>query len=237
MKEIYRIPLQYQKGKYQYCELPGTEADCLVLHPESGQIFRYTDPVYQNEIRIYSVPENPEEKLNAGYSDSGILEYVETAEENRTRLVYIRFPDDESAKEIIYQFSEYQAEKIADKLIHANQEYARIFIEYFFDGHSADIAVRTGTLQEMQEIKEYYQKNHPRIAQKVTVEDDAGAFPFENRIEFDDDTLSVMLQCTRKGFNQELFGFAVWILEQKIKEILPELSKTQNFKFISKEYD
>ncbi|MBR1554299.1 MAG: hypothetical protein IJ644_02770 [Oscillospiraceae bacterium] len=238
MAEIYQIPLQYQKGKYPYCELPETDADCLVLYPDGGQTFRYTDPVYQNEIRVYSIPEeNPEQKLTAGYSDSGILEYVEVADGNSTRLVYIRFPDDESAKEIIYQFSKYEAQEIADKIMSLHQEFSRIFIEYFFDGQSADIAVRTGTPEEMQEIKEYYQKNHPRIAQKVTVEDDAGAYPFENRIEFDSETFSMMLRCTRNEFKNELFGFSVWILEQKIQEILPWIQKTDDFKFLSEEYD
>ena len=238
MAKIYQIPLQYQKGKYPYCELPETDADCLVLYPDGGQTFRYTDPVYQNEIRVYSIPEeNPEQKLTAGYSDSGILEYVEVADGNSTRLVYIRFPDDESAKEIIYQFSKYEAQEIADKIMSLHQEFSRIFIEYFFDGQSADIAVRTGTPEEMQEIKEYYQKSHPRIAQKVTVEDDAGAYPFENRIEFDSETFSMMLRCTRNEFKNELFGFSVWILEQKMQEILPWIQKTDDFKFLSEEYD
>ncbi|MBE6877059.1 MAG: hypothetical protein E7496_10165 [Ruminococcus sp.] len=91
MKENYRIPLHYHKGKYLYCELPETDADCLVLYSDGGSVFRYTDPVYQNEIRVYSIPEeDAEQKLTAGYSDSGILEYVEVADGNRTRLIYYK---------------------------------------------------------------------------------------------------------------------------------------------------
>lgn len=238
MTQKYKIPLQYQTGKYLFSELPEMNGTCLVLSPDVGAVLKYTDPVYQNEIKVYSVPkEDAAHKLRACYDENGILEYVEVANENFVHLVYIRFEDDEAAKETIFQFASYQADKIAEKLLKSNQTYARIFVEYFFDGQSADIAVRTGTPEEMQEIKEYYQKNHPRIAQKVTIEDNAGDFPIENRIEFDNDTLSIMLKCVRDSFREELFRFAVWILEQKIQEILPELEKTEDFKFISEEYD
>ncbi|MBR0484984.1 MAG: hypothetical protein IJJ69_09440 [Oscillospiraceae bacterium] len=235
MKENYRIPLHYHKGKYLYCELPETDADCLVLYPDGGKTFRYTDPVYQNEIRVCSIPEeDAEQKLTAGYSDSGILEYVEVADGNRTRPIYIRFPDDESAREIIYQFSKYEAQEIADKIMSLHQKFSRIFIEYFFDGQAVDIAVRTGSPEDMQKIIAYYQEKYPG---DTGAEDNAGDYPFKNRIEFDSETFRILLACARHELSGEFFRFAVHALEEEIPKVFPIIDKTEDFKFISEEYD
>ncbi|MDE7138373.1 MAG: hypothetical protein K2O29_07960, partial [Ruminococcus sp.] len=51
-------------------------------------------------------------------------------------------------------------------------------------------------------------------------------------------TLRVMLLCTDENFAGDLYGFAVYVITNRIKEnVLDKIDRTDDFKLILKEHD
>lgn len=230
MENIYRIPLKFSTGKYNLTELASTDRDFLEMNLDKYGILTYSVPKCGTEVRIYSVePEVLKNTMKAQYDNSGNLEYVDFKRNNRRELIYIRF-DEESAKMTIYQFAMFQADMISEKIIHRREKMSRIFIEYFYDG-SVDFAVKPCSVEDFRQLAD-------SCGNRIDILDNSGAYPHENRIECDRDTLSIMLLCTPESLSTELFYFAVYVMTEKIKaNVLDKIEKTDDFKFISEEYD
>ena len=70
----------------------------------------------------------------------------------------------------------------------------------------------------------------------ITAADNYGNF--NNRIPIDLEALGVMLMCTNGDFRSMLFYKAVETFEERLKNrVLDKIGKTEDFKFISEEYD
>lgn len=227
MLDSFSIPLRHQEGKYPVSALNSSDMDILSMKFDNNWL-RFQVPDYQREAEIFALPEELE-TLTAFYDKNGILSYVEKTENNRTRLVYIRFEDDEAAKEQIWQLVNFCADKIIDKLM-KTQNIARLFIEHFYDGLAVDVSVKFGTDADMQEVIARY-GNDSAI-------DNSGDYPYENRLECDNNTIGAMLQCTSNELAVDLYGFAVFIMQKRIEDCIPELpGKTEDFRFFMEEYD
>lgn len=226
------IPLNFKAGKFKYNELNGGDEELTLCYDEKWGLVTYDAPEYENEVRIYSVPkELMPNALTAVYSDSGELERVELTENDRTRLIYIRYADNELAKAGVLKFIEEQADKVAGEIIARGQKLARLFVGRFYDGEAVEISVKTATAEEVQAVIDEYDGD-------TEAADNSGDYPAENMIMPDCETLGVMLMCTDCDFQSELFDLAAAAFEERIKErVLDKISKTEDFKFISEEND
>ncbi len=118
---------------------------------------------------------------------------------------------------------------ISKEIIGKKQTLSRLFIEYFYDGEAVDIAAETATAEETQAVIDYYKGD-------ITAADNYGNF--NNRIPIDLEALGVMLMCTNGDFRSMLFYKAVETFEERLKNrVLDKIGKTEDFKFISEEYD
>lgn len=227
MLDTFCIPLRHQEGKYPVSQLNNTDKDALTMTFCNNRL-KFQVPNYQREAEIFTVPEELE-TLTAAYDKNGTLSYVEKTTNDRTQLVYIRFADNEAAKENIWQLVNFCADNIIDKLM-KTEHIARLFIEHFYDGLAVDVSVKFGTSADMQKIIANYGDD--------SAIDNSGDYPYENRLECDNNTIGTILQCVSKKFAGELYGFAVFILRKRIEDCIPELpGKTENFKFFMQEYD
>lgn len=227
MMSTFYIPLRHREGKYPVKALKGAAKNSLTMTFQNNWL-HFQVPDYQREAEIFILPEELE-TLTAAYGDDGVLSYVEKTHGKRTQLVYIRFGDDEAAKENIWQLVNFCADKIIERLMQ-KQNVARLFIEHFYDGLAVDVTVKFGTDADMQEIITRYGDDRAI--------DNSGDYPHENRLECDNNTIGAMLQCTSKEFAVELYGFAVFIIQRRIEACIPELpGKTKDFRFIVQEYD
>lgn len=231
---IYKIPLKFKAGEFKFNELntDNTE-DCLELdYDNEYQMIDYTVPMYGNEAHIYTVPrELMPNALTAFYDKNGELDKVEFSDNGRVRLFYIRFKHIGKSESGVLKFVKEQADKIAKEIIGRRQTVARLFVGWFYDGEAVEIAVRTATTEEMREVIEYYNGD-------VTAADNSGDYSVEKMMTVDYEPLCVMLMCTNGDFRSMLFNKAEEAFEERLKSrVLDKIDKTEDFKFISEEYD
>lgn len=231
---VYRIPLKFKAGEFKFNELntDNTE-DCLELdYDNEYQMINYDVPMYKSESRIYTVPRDKmPDGLTAVYDKNGELDKVEFDDNGHTRLFYVHFRNIGKSESAVLKFIKEQADKIAKEIISRKQTAARLFVGWFYDGEAVEIAVRTATTEEMREVIEYYNGDE-------TAADNSGNYPVEKMITVDPEPLGVMLMCTMGNFRSMLFNKAVKTFEERLKSrVLDKIDKTEDFKFISEEYD
>lgn len=231
---IYKIPLKYKKGKFKFSEHDAeqSEESLFLDYDTEYQTLTYDVPAYGNEITIYTVPREVIPKgLTALYGDGGELDKVELIREERTRLIYIRFKNAEEAEKAVLKFVKEQADRICAEIIGRKQKLARLFFGAFYDGAAVQMAAVTGTAEEMKAVTDYY-RGDPDSA------DNSGNYPLEtNMISLDYEALGVMLLCGSREYKNSLFKKAQAAAEERIKSVLDKTDKTDDFKFISEEWD
>lgn len=231
---VYKIPLKFKAGEFKFNELDDIKnGECLELDYDSEyQLITYNAPMYGSEVRIYTVPrELMPNALTAVYDKNGVLDKVWFSDGECTRLFYIWFKDIGASERGVLKFVKEQADKISKEIIGRKQTLARLFVEKFYDGEAVDIAAKTAATEEMRAvIKEYNGETENA--------DNSGNYPVENRLELDCEALGIMLMCTNGDFRSMLFNKASETFEERIKSrVLGKIAKTDDFKFISEEYD
>lgn len=232
MDIYYNVPLRFSAGKFGFYELPQTEEGIELCYDDDYDILSYDEPKYKSEVKLYSVPKELMPKaIAAYYNGSGALERIEIASADKIRLLYIRLVDTSSSETCIKEFIKKQSDKLSEEIL-KRRNIARLFVDYYYDGENADLAVETATAEEMKEVVEYYHGD-------LDAADNGGNYPGgDNRIKFDDEALGVILLCSEKNYRHKLFDSAVKLAENRILEnISDRLDKTEDFKFISEEYD
>lgn len=238
---FYDIPMQFKSGEFKLEEIPTAqefdeenhyESDEMLCleYDEENHVLDYNEPKSYDTVSIYSVPENAvKDTLTVVYDGSGVLERIELADKDKTRLVYIRFVNMKASHDGVYEFIKKQRKKLAKAIMKREEKLARIFIESFYDGDAVDIAVKTATPEEMQAIIDKYGEDSGNYS---------GNFPVENRIEIDLDTFRVMLLCSHEDYRDTLFAVSVVNIKEYIeKHVLDNIDKSEDFKFICEEYD
>lgn len=231
---VYKIPLKFKAGEFKFSELNlGKEDESLNLDYDTEyQMITYKVPMYENEARIYTVPRDfMPGALTAVYGDSGELDKVNLVEEERTRLIYIRFKNIKESEKIVLKFVKEQADQMCAGIIGRKQKLARLFFGKFYDGEAVEIAVKTATAEEMKAVIDEYDE-------ELDTADNSGNYPVENMLMLDYEPLGVMLMCTNCNFQSMLFGLAAAAVEERIKSrLLNKIDKTDDFQFISEEWD
>ena len=226
----YKIPLNFKAGKFKLDEIETDAGDCLEFdYNNEYQLITYNVPKYGGEARLYTVPrELMPDALTVVYDGNGTIERVELS---GTRLIYIYYKSVMVPERVIMKFVKAEADKISDVIIKRKQTLQRIFIEKFYDGEAVDIAVKTATPEEVQAFIDKYDG-------KITAADNSGNFPIENRLELDRETLGVMLMCTDNRLKNRLYNKAAETFAERIKShVLKKIRTTEDFRFISEEYD
>ncbi|MCM1316104.1 MAG: hypothetical protein NC205_05495 [Prevotella sp.] len=242
MTENYNIPLKYKEGTYKPEEITDFSGETINIEYIGCEIFRYIVPEHDEEVRIYGVSENP--VFMATYDSDGVIKHIELHRENRIELVYINFRDNEHAKENIWQYSCFWGDWISEKILERKEKISRLFIDYFYDGQSVNFLVNTYTPEDVRKVIDDYNKYIESKGEKYKkcpdchVEDSSGNYYRDRDIVPDIETLRIMLLCTSPDFAGELYGFAVYVMTNRIKSnVLDKIDKTEDFKFIAQEYD
>lgn len=229
MKENYKVPLKYKEGTYKVDEIVNFSGKVIDIEYISCDVFRYIVPKYDREVHIYGVKEN--HVFTAAYDSDGVIKHIELKREKRTELVYINFKDNEHAKENIWQYSCFWGDWISEKILERKQKIARIFIGYFYDGESADFYVNAYTPKDAQKVLDKYNNDNNSV-------DKLENYSHTEEILPDNNTLRVMLLCTDENFAGDLYGSAVYVITNRIKEnVLDKIDRTDDFKLILKEHD
>jgi len=229
MTENIIIPLKYKEGTYRPEEITDFGSETINIEYIGCDVFRYIVPKYDREVRIYEVKEN--HVFTATYDNDGVIKHIELRRDNSTELVYINFKDNEHAKENIWQFSCFWGDWISKKILERKEKIARIFIGHFYDGEAADIYVDAYTPEDVQKVLDKYNNDNNSA-------DKWGNYPHTEEILPDNDTLRIMLLCTDENFASDLYGFAVYIITDRIKEnVIDKIDTTDDFKLILKEHD
>lgn len=229
----YNIPLKYKAGEFKFNEIGDSDGDMLTLgYDTEWQLLTYNAPLYENEVRVYTVPrELMPGGINIVYNESGELDKVELNDGERTRLMYIRFKNINRSKSVVLKYVKEQADRMSKEILGRKQKLARLFFGKFYDGEAVEIAVKTATAEEMQAVVDEYDG-------ELKAADNSGNYPVEKMITLEYEPLAVMLMCTSTYFRSMLFGLAADAVEERIKKrVLDKIDKTEDFKFISEEYD
>lgn len=235
MSGDYKIPLNYKEGTYKPEEIKDFSGEVINIEYTGCESYGYIVPKYDREVFIYELKEN--HIFTATYDSDGVIKYIQLHRDNTTEFAYINFKSYEHAKESILQFSNYWGDRLSEKILEHKEKAARLFTVRFFDGVAVDFSVAIATPEKMQKVIENY-KPSIYTPKNYRPEDNGCDYYFENMIQIDTDTLSIMLQCTDENFCGNLFEFAIHTMTERIKNnVLDKLDKTDDFKFIEEEYD
>lgn len=231
---VYRIPLKYKAGEFKFSELnTDMEKESLNLdYDTEHQLITYSVPMYKNSARIYTVPRDlMPDGLTAVYNDAGELDKVVLAGKEDARLLYIRFKNINASRKGILKFVKEQADQMCTKILGKKQTLSRLFFGKFYDGEAVEIAVKTATAEEIKAVIDKYDDRPDTI-------DNSGNYPVENMVMLDYEPLAVMLMCTSCDFQSMLFDLAAAAVEERIRSrLLNKINKTDDFKYLSEEWD
>ena len=234
MLELRNIPLTYREGVYSVVDFgQDIEGDNSVSfdYDAQYQMLDYDIPVgkEQRKMTLYSVPEGELVRtLRAFYGKGGMLQKITAMLRGRETLLYIRYENEEDAKEKIRRFAIRNADAIIEQIQQCIDVVARLFIDYYCDGDNMDYHAVIGTASQMETVR---QKGHYEDSC-----DYSGNYSSEN-IEGDNRMLITIVRCA-EGHTSENFRYAVEIMSKHIeKYALTVLCKTEDFKFICAEYD
>ena len=137
MPELRSIPLTYKEGVYSIVDfrkdINGDDAISFDYDAQY-QMLAYTIPVGKDrrEMTLYSVPEGELVRtLRAFYGRDGMLQKITAMLKGRETLLYIRYENEEDAKERIQRFAIRNANAIIEQIQQCTDVMARLFIDYY----------------------------------------------------------------------------------------------------------
>ncbi|MCI8430983.1 MAG: hypothetical protein HFI16_12150 [Lachnospiraceae bacterium] len=234
MPELHNIPLTYKEGVYSVVDfskdINGDDAISFDYDAQY-QMLTYDIPVGKDrrEMTLYSAPEGDLfQTLHAFYGRNGMLQKITAVLKGRETLLYIRYENEEDAREKIRRFAVRNANAIIEQIQQCMDIVSRLFIDYYCDSDNMDYHAVIGTTAQMKAVR---QKYHDEDAC-----DHSGNYPSEY-IEGDNEMLITMVRCA-EGHPSENFRYAEEIMSRHIeKYALAALRKTEDFKYICAEYD
>ena len=234
MPELRNIPLTYKDGLH--CVVAFFKDfnlnDVISFDYDTQyQMLTYDIPVGKDrrKMTLYSVPEGELVRtLRAFYGRGGMLQKITAMLKGRETLLYIRYENEEDAKEKIRRFAIRNANAMIEQIQQCTDVMARLFIDYYCDGDNMDYHAVIGTAEQMDAVRREYRDEDAC--------DNSGNYPSES-IEGDNQMLITMVRCA-EGHPSENFQYAVEIMSKHIKKhALAALRKTEDFKYICAEYD
>ena len=234
MPELHNIPLTYKEGVHSVVDfskdINGDDAISFDYDAQY-QILTYNIPVGKDrrEMTLYSVPEGELVRtLRAFYGKGGMLQKITAMLRGRETLLYIRYENEEDAKEKIRRFAIRNANAMIEQIQQCTDVMARLFIDYYCDGDNMDYHAVIGTADQVEAVRQKYHDEDSC--------DCAGNYPSEN-IEGDNRMLITMVRCA-PGHPGENFRYAEEIMSKYIEEhALSAINRTVDFKYICAEYD
>ena len=234
MSELYSIPLIYKAGVYSAAEFSkDIDSDNAISfdYDAQYQMLTYDIPVGKDwrGMTLYNVPEDDLVRmLRVVYGKDGTLQNITTILGGHETLLYIRYENEEHARQEIRRFAIQNADAIIEQIRQCTDVVARLFIEYYVDGETIDYHAVIGTAAQMEAVRQKYGCEDSC--------DNAGNYPSEN-IEGDNEMLITMVRCA-EGYPTKNFRYVVDVMSQHIGEYaLAALHKTGDFKYICAEYD
>lgn len=234
MPELRSIPLTCKEGVYGVADFSGDVdgGDAITFDYDAQyQVLTYDVPVGKDwrGMTLYNVPEDDLVRtLCAVYGKDGKLQNLTAALGGHETLLYIRYENEEHAKQEIRNFAVRNADAIIKQIQQCTDVVARLFIEYYCDADNMDYHAVIGTADQMETVN---QKGHYEDSCNY-----AGNYPSEN-MEGDNERLIIMVRCAA-GHPCETFRYAEEIMSKYIEEhALPVINKTADFKYICAEYD
>lgn len=234
MPELPSIPLTHQEGVYKVADFSGDLDDDNAIfldYDPQYQMLTYDIPVGKDwrGMTLYNVPEDDLDRtLLAAYDKEGHLQTITAMLNGHETLLYIRYENEEDAKEKIQRFAIRNANAMIEQIQQCTDVMARLFIDYYCDGDNMDYHAVIGTAEQMDAVRREYRDEDAC--------DNSGNYPSES-IEGDNQMLITMVRCA-EGHPSENFQYAVEIMSKHIKKhALAALRKTEDFKYICAEYD
>ena len=234
MSELHDIPLICKAGTYSLAGF-SKDIDCdnAISFDYDGQyqMLTYDIPVGKDwrGMTLYNVPEDDLIRtLRAVYGKDGALQNITAILGGHATLLYIRYENEEHARQEIRRFAIQNADAIIEQIRQCTDVVARLFIEYYCDSDNMDYHAVIGTADQMEAVRQKYRDEDSCNC--------AGNYPSEN-IEGDNKRLITMVRCAM-GHPCENFQYAVEIMSKHIEEhALSAINRTADFKYICAEYD
>ncbi|MEY8262409.1 hypothetical protein AALA80_19030 [Oscillospiraceae bacterium 50-60] len=234
MSELHDIPLICKAGTYSLAGF-SKDIDCdnaiSFDYDAQYQMLTYDIPVGKDwrGMTLYNVPEDDLIRtLRAVYGKDGALQNITAILGGHATLLYIRYENEEHARQEIRRFAIQNADAIIEQIRQCTDVVARLFIEYYCDSDNMDYHAVIGTADQMEAVRQKYRDEDSCNC--------AGNYPSEN-IEGDNKRLITMVRCAM-GHPCENFQYAVEIMSKHIEEhALSAINRTADFKYICAEYD
>ena len=247
---VYRVPYKHAPGEYAVTALFGGADSMKVTYLDYCEIVgRATGKKYGgrefDDFRIYHVDEKSFAAMTAVYDENGLLKNIGISGENSRRLLYIRIDDPQTAERMVRSLAGKIGKDICAELLRKTEKARRLFAEYYWDGMVFDYHVIYATEADVQKVRDEYAKEYgadyvDKYGYGINEHIDHGgeySHADDNMIKGDNDRMAVILSCIPREFEGDYFRLAVSILDECVKGVIPQLDRTDDFKFISKQYD
>ena len=253
------VPLKYKPGEYGIYKLnrdrvllPSGCGFRLTFSPSGKCVSRQTGERPYDRFSMDGIYYSNFDRLTAVYGEDGKLRNIGITEWEKRRFLYIRMESLEYARNIIRCCAGKLGRELAQKVLLRREKgrARRLFAEYYVDSHQFDYHVIYASEQEVREVwDEFAEKYGEEYVDKFNgnwsihdLIDNSGEYSHadENMDVLGDDgeyRISMMLTCVPEKWWEECFDTVIETLDSCVKEIIPQLDKTEDFKFISEIYD
>lgn len=215
--------------------------------------------VYENELYhhlvLYDMKQGDIDRLTAVYDENCLLKNIGISEADRRRFLYIRIDDHDTARSLILHCAKKIGRTIAEKVLlrRSKGRARRLFAEYYICGQQLDYHVIYATEEEVRAVWDEFAAEygvdgvtkycniniHDHINNSGEYShDDENLISDSDRImEGGIEHLGLLLACVPNEWHSECFELAIATLDGCMEEIVPLLDRTDDFKFISEQYD
>ena len=248
------VPMKFKPGEYGICKLNRDRAllpsGCgirLTFCPKEKYVSRPTGERAYDYFAIYGIYYSNYDRLTAVYGADGELRNIGITEWDKRRFLYIRMESLEYAKNIIRCCAGKMGRNLAEKVLRRKEKgrARRLFAEYYVDSDNFDYHVIYASEQEVQAVWDdfagFIKKYPDHIGDIIDYIDNSGEYSHaDENMDMDDDgcdRIVMMLSCVPDDWWEECFELAIETLDGCMKAIIPQLDRTDDFKFISEMYD
>ena len=229
---VYRVPFKHKAGEYQIKRLKGGEDSLEVTCFDGYDIVQRSGGNSDRRFRLYHVDEKSFDFMTAIYDKDGVLKNVGISGDDSRRFLYLRIDDPQAAENLIRCCAGKSGSNIAAELLKRSGRVRRLFSEYAWDGNFFDYHVIYATEDDVCKV---FDRGAAEYGGDII--DNGGEYSHDDTVSCDTERLAVILSCIPDDFDYGFFRIAVNVMDKYVRGVIPQLDRTDDFKFISEQYD
>ncbi|MCQ2504505.1 MAG: hypothetical protein MJ103_04675 [Saccharofermentans sp.] len=223
------VALKHKEGSYGIMDL-AADTNALRFTIDKYGIAECDLPATNSHIRVYSLPDNLMDTLEARYDEHENLQEITYDNYGQTRYLYINLSSDYKDS-VIKQYVAQNVQMIADRILESDEPVMRLIFDSFYDGEAVSYYATAGRESDRADILEKYGNDSDIL-------DNSGNYPRNKWIFADNASLGIILMCSDSKERNKLFNEIKEALTEGIINLVDSrIAKTEDYKVITNQFD